>query len=273
MATIPDSSINSTTFTAREVLLAALRGWWLLAAAIVVGALAALAVNFFQPTVYETGFSILTSIDFTNSGEMTQFEEDLAMETVGGILSSPDLYARIAAQAVQDGITIDPGGLRSMSTIERRLGTWQVHLRGSDPRKIEALAAIWLKLGSADLTAAHAHALTADGLLRKQLSLEACLTQSAANLPSAGGCTPAGVKALQAELAAATPLISQERIAARGLASAVVFDIFPKNVLPAVAVQFKRAQTAAAGGLIGFVIAFWVVQTGLPDALARRRRG
>ena len=270
---------DSDSFTARDVLTSALRGWWLLATAIVVGALAALAVNAFLPTVYETGFSILTSIDFTNSGEMTQFDEDLAMESVGQILSSPDLYAHIAAQAAKEGLAIDPAALKSAATVERRLGTWRVRLRGSDARKIEALARIWLSLGTADLTAAHTHALTADGLLRKQLSLEACLAQSAAALPSSGGCAPSGVKDLQAELASAALLISQERIAARALSSAVVFDVFPQEVAPAAAVEFKRGQMAAAGGLIGFVLGIWALQAGFPSASlrkgwgSRRRRG
>jgi hypothetical protein len=268
---------DPTAFTLQDVFAAALRGWWLLIAAVLAGALAALLVTFVQPPVYETSFSVLTTIDFTNSGEMTQFDEDLAMESVGGILSSPDLYARISAQAAQQGLQINPAWLKSSATVERRLGTWQVRLRGSDPRKIEAVARIWLKLGTGDLKAAAAHALSADGLMRKQLSLEACLAQSAAALPSSGQCAPGGLKTLQAELAASAQGIAGERIAARGLSSALIFDAFQKEPSAAQAVQFKRGQMVAAGALIGFVLAVWALQTGLPATLAaglaRRRRG
>jgi hypothetical protein len=260
------------TLQIEDVLTTALRGWWLLAVFALLGALVGLGIYQLEPPVYETGFTVLTSIDLTNTGEQTQFEEDLGMEAVGQVIASPNLYERVSAAALLEGLAVDSRGFGASATLERRMGTWRTRLRGSNPQSIERIAAIWQKLAIADLLSAYQHARTADGLQRKQLSLEACLNQSAFTEPSTGLCTPTTLRTLQAQLRASARLIAEERAASRGLTSGIVVDATPQPVFTAVQVQNKRGQMTVAGGLIGLILGFWVVQSGLAARLLRRKR-
>jgi hypothetical protein len=256
-----------------DILTTALRGWWLLAIFILLGALLGLGIHQLQPTVYETGYTILTSVDLTNTGEQTQFEEDLAMEAVGQVIASANLYDRVAAAAVKEGIQTDGRAVRVAASVERRMGTWRTRLRGSDPAVIERLAAIWQEVALADLAAAHQHALVADGLQRKQLSLEACLNQSTFSEPASGLCSPNSLRSLQMELRASARIITEERAASRGLTSGILIDLTPQPVGAAVEVLNRRGQMAAAGAAIGLIVGLWAMLSGLAARLLRGKRG
>ena len=119
----PDSSSSADILKLEEILNTALRGWWLLALFALLGGLLGLGVYALRPTVYESGFTVLTSIDLTNTGEQTQFEEDLGMESVGQLIGSADVYARVAVQAQKEGIALDARDLLATASLERRLGT------------------------------------------------------------------------------------------------------------------------------------------------------
>jgi hypothetical protein len=269
----PDASSSADILKLEEILNSALRGWWLLALFALLGGLLGLGISSLRPTVYESGFTVLTSIDLTNTGEQTQFEEDLGMEAVGQLIGSTGVYARMAAQAQKEGITLDASSLLTMASLERRLGTWRMRLRDSDPRRAERIAAIWQSIVLADLSEAMQHASAADGLQRKQLSLEACLNQSAFNEPSAAQCSPLTLRALQSQLRAAARLIAEERTASHGLISAILVDTVPKPIIPAAAVLYQRGQMAAAGALIGLILAIWLLQSGLAARWLWGKRG
>jgi hypothetical protein len=264
---------RSDSIPVEDMLSAALRGWWLLAVLILLGGVVGMAIARFRPTVYETGFSILTSIDLTNTGEQTQFEEDLGMEAVGQLIGSANLYQRVAAEAVKEGIPLDAHEMSTAAALERRLGTWRMRLRGNDPARIVRIAAIWQKLAIADLNDAYQHARVADGLQRKQLSLEACLNQSTFSEPSAGQCSPTNLRAVQAQLRASASLISEERTASRGLTSGIIMDTAPQPILSADAVLYRQGEMIAAGALIGLILGVWTVQSGLTARWLLKKRG
>jgi len=240
-----------------DILSAAVRGWWLLALFALLGGLAGLGINLLQPVVYESGFTILSTIDLGNTGEMSQFEEDLGMEAIGQVISHPLLYQRVTAAAAKQGLPVGTVDLSRQASFERRMGTWRARLRGSDPRALEQVAAVWREMALADLLDAHEHALTVDGLLRKQQSLEACLNQLPFTEPSAGLCGPLSLRALQAQLRASARVIAEERAASRGLISAVIIDASPQPVVPAAPVLYRRGQMALAGLLIGLLLGVW----------------
>jgi hypothetical protein len=266
-----DSTSHEVSISPAGILQRALRGWWLVAFCVAAGALAGVAAWSIRPMQYESSFAILSSIDFTNTGELTQFEEDLAMEVVGQILGKQAMLERVTAAARQEGIAIDVVALRDHSSVERRLGTWRVRVRASSPAEAERLAAIWLGFGVEELTQAREHALVADGLKRRQQGLEECLSRSAGVEPSQGMCSPLGLKVLQAQLAESSQLLAEERGLSQGLSSGVVFGEMPAQPSAARRALYGRAEVVLAGGLIGLVIGVWAVQSDWAVKLARRR--
>lgn len=257
----------------RDALRTALRAWWVVVLTMILGGLAGLGAHSLLPVVYESHFDIQVNADLTNTGEMSQYEEDVAYEIVAGIFYLAPMPTRIAEALSQAGTATDPVQVYDAMTYERRVGTWRFRMRASTPQRAEELARTWLKLGGADLEAARSHALVADALLRKQLSLEACLAQSAASLPSQGECGPGDAKTLQTQLAESSKLLSDERTASRGLSSGILISPLPGAVSPAQAVLNQRGLTVGAGALAGLVLGLWLAQSGLAERLLRGRRG
>jgi hypothetical protein len=256
-----------------DALSRALRGWWLVALCMILGAASGLLVHGLRPTQYESSFGIPIGIDVTNTGELTQYEIDVAFEFAGQILYKPAMRERVAAAARQEGIQIDAVRLRDLSTVERKLATWRVRVRANSRAEAERLAAIWLAFGVEELKTARLHALVADGLKKQQLSLEECLARAASAEPSQGLCIPQNLKDLQAQLAEAGALLAQERGLSQGLSSGIVFGEFPLQPEAARLALYGRAELAAGGGLIGLVLGIWATQGDWAAKLARRRRG
>jgi hypothetical protein len=254
----------------REIFLSSLRGWWLVALLIVVGGLAGLLVHSLRPVVYEADFTLLTGIDQTTVGVMTQYEEDVMMEAVGEVLYSPSTIQQVANAAQQKGITVDAASLRANSSIERQLSTWRVKVRSADPRSAEQLAGIWQDVGYAVLVEAYHHAILADALARYMDSLEGCLARAVTSEPSAGLCGFRGLEAVEAEMSRTGAQLAQERLASRALSSGLLLDKAEKGLLPAHQVEFQRNQLVLVGGLLGLIAGIWAAQTPLRDLFARR---
>jgi hypothetical protein len=267
------SLANEDSLNPRDIFSRALRGWWLVALCFMLGAAAGLLVHSLRPAEYESSFGVPIDIDVTNTGELTQYEVDVAFELAGQILYKPVMREKVAAEARLEGIAIDAVQLRDRSTVERRLSTWRVRVRAHSPVEAEKLAGIWLRLGVEEIQSARLHAVTADGLKKRQQSLEECLSRAANAEPSQGLCSPLNLKDLQAQMNEASGLIVQERALSQGLPSGVVFGELPTQPEAARLVRFGRSEQVLGGGLIGLVIGVWAAQGEWARQIARRRRG
>jgi hypothetical protein len=270
---------DHTTWAPRDAAARALRSWWLVVLCVLVGAACGLLAHHLRPAEYESGFGVAVGIDLVSSGELTQYETDVAFEFAGQVLYKPAMRERVAAQARAEGMEIDAAWLRDHSTVERRLQLWRVRVRAPSPIQAERLAEIWLDLGLEELETARVHALIADGLRKRQQSLEDCLARAADAEPAQGLCVPQDLQQIQAQLAETAALIVAERTLSQGVSSAIVLGELPEKVEPARIVFYGRAEQAAAGGLLGSVIGVWAAQAGWmapagwTGKLARRRRG
>lgn len=260
---------DSLDFSPRDSLVLALRRWWLVALLALAGGLAGLAVNALSPTLYEARFTLTTSIDQTNTGELTQFEIDTLMDAVGFLAISNPTLERTAAAAQAAGIPVDLVALRSATRAERRLAVWIFRVRRTDSNEAARLAEIWRQTAQADLDEAYRHAILADALTRRADSLAGCLAQFASSGPAPAACWPSGFTDLQAELTRTGQALAAERAAARGVSSGVEMDSARFEVLTPQPASNRRAPAALAGLAAGLLVGLWASQAAWP---VRKRR-
>ncbi len=253
---------SSGEFVPRDIGLTALRRWWVIALAVVLGGLAGLAFHALRPTVYEARFEVLLSLDQVGSGELERLEEDSALDAAGLILGGPETIQQVSQAARQAGLDVSPAELTTMATVERRRSTWMVRLRDTNPDRVERLSSLWLKTGFAALEEAYEHSLQADGLKRYMTSLENCLARAGHASPAEGLCGGGNLVALQEELRRAGELLAQEQSGARGLVSFVIVGSAEKALTPPEPVAYGRGSSVLAGALIGLVMGLWLSQTG-----------
>jgi hypothetical protein len=257
---IPHSTHDASTYNPTDVLNRVLRRWWLLAILTIAGGLLGLVVNTLRPQPYEAGFRLLTAIEVSNSGELTQYQEDITYEAVGALLLSPTLKEAVIHQAGLEGIILQADYLNRNAVGERRLATWQVRVRHSDAQSAEMIASIWLRLADAEIKRAYAEAIEADGLERYLESMEKCLARASVTSPTYGLCSQGNLDQVQAEIHNTGKQLAEARLSSRGLSSSLSIDQAEADLIPAHAVSDQRGQQVMAGALVGFIIGLWALQ-------------
>lgn len=244
------------------------RRWWMPVLCAFLGALMAFVYSLRTATEYEVAFSVLTGIDQTTAGELTQYEEDVMFEAVGYILYSPDTLTQIAALAQEQGIALTPSDLRDSSSVERRLNEWRVRLHRPRPQEAETLGRLWMQWSWDELQRAYAHALTADGLRRYAESLTACLSRAVTTEPAYGLCGFARLPDLQAELAQTSQRLLEERLASRGLSSSLLLHEVQWETPAPRPVSYRRGWLVLSGLGLGLLAGLILV-----FALPERKHG
>jgi uncharacterized protein involved in exopolysaccharide biosynthesis len=243
-----------------ELFQKAIARWWLVALLFLVGALVGGLAYSLLPHIYEARAAVLTTVDFSNTGVLTQFEEDLMMDAVGWVLQSPEVIDRVVARAAEQNISVDSAGWKKMATVERRLGTWELRVRDSSPQVARALANIWLEEGDAVLKDAYLHTEEVSRLLRYSHALEICLEQSAASETSSVLCSASGLAGIQAEMQDVSVKLAAERAASRGLIAGILLGEPQPALLPDRPVTSSRGLFLLSGGLIGLLAGFVLSQ-------------
>ena len=260
---VPPPTQDTSTFNPTDALNRVLRRWWLLAILTIAGGLLGLLFNALRPQPYEAGFRITTAIEVANSGELTQYQEDITYEAVGALLLSPSLKEAVIQQAGAEGLAMQADYLNRNATVERKLATWQVRVRHTDAQSAEMIAAIWLRLADAEIKRAYAEAIQADGLARYLDSMENCLARASLTPPSYGLCSQANLEQVQVEIQRTGKQLAEARLSSRGLSSSLSIDQAEADLIPAHPVSDQRGQQVLAGALIGFLIGLWALQNNI----------
>lgn len=243
-------------FAPVDLLLAAIRRWWLVSGLVVIGGLAGWLIFLFQPPVYEARASILVTIDFSNTGYLTQFEEDLMMDAVGNLLRAEDVAGRVATEARQQGINLDAKSFKTASSVERRLGTWELRIRRSSPEIAMRLANIWAEAGYSVLSDAYQHAVLAKIQAGYLNSLESCLSSASASERGSILCNGLQMREVQAELQNGSAQLFSEQLASRGIIAGTLLAPPQLAGLPGDPLPASRGAMILAGGLIGALLGF-----------------
>lgn len=129
------------------------RKWWLIALSVILGGLAAYGFHRVHPQQYEAIATIMATIDleifpFQDVREdLIQYNEDMALGTIAGILRSSEVTQELLATAQSQGISLDSNDLARFSSIERKHAIWEVRFRDPDPVVAQQVANLWIQIG------------------------------------------------------------------------------------------------------------------------------
>lgn len=258
------------SFAPLAVLEESLHFWWFLFLLIVAGGLVGWFIHQARPPVYEAIGEFSASIDFVSTGPLSQFEEDVALNTISNLVNSTAMVRSVSAQAREEGIDITARELRRSSIMERRLDTWQLRVRNIDPQAAERLANIWVEQGRALLLESYRNALEAEEMHRLLLSLESCLEQAVVVEPAGGQCTPDRFADIQADMSAAGKLYSEAKLGSGGLSSSLVLGPAEYIGVSSQPVILARNQVVLAGCLLGLLAGILLLQFRVPSRWMKR---
>lgn len=249
----------------------ALRYWWLVAALMVFGGLGGWLFSLLKPAQYEAAAQFSVSVDFVSTGPLTQYEEDLAINTAGHVFDSSDLLKSVVAQANSEGIPVTLDVLLDQFTLERKFSLWTLRVRNTDPAVAERLAQIWLEKGQTVLLQSYEHAIQAYALEQYIRRQENCLVEVSASEPSLTTAQCPAFAEIQKNLRQAAEALYQEKLASRSLYTGITIGPFNPPVVSQKPVEGGRNQSVLLGALLGFAASIAWIEFGRKQ-LPRRQR-
>lgn len=247
--------------------------WWLVLVITLLGATGGYLFHLSRSPLYQARASIVFGIDYTRTGYIPPFNQDQLILSSGQLILSTSVVQATLQQAAAEGIHIDPATFSSSISLERQGYLWLLGVRNRDPRVAATLANLWAEEAYRQLTAALAHAAAADNLTLTLQSLETCLERSVAVRPAYGDCNLQDTAAILAQIKQTGAEIAQEKVASRGLVSAITVDHSQQATVPARPTNYNLNLLVLSGALIGFLVSIVVTSVHWPARLARSRRG
>ena len=262
-----------TDFSPLEEFKRALSRWWVVVIITLLGAACGYLYHLIQPPVYRAQAKLEVGLNYVLTGYMPQFNQDLVFQSSGQLISSTSVVEATLQQAAGQGIHIDPATFYSSINLERQGYLWLLGVRNRDPRTAATLANLWAEEASRQLTAALGHAAAADNLTLTLQSLETCLERSVAVRPAYGDCNLQNTAVILAQIKQTGAAIAQEKVASRGLVSAITVDYSQQATIPARPTNYNLNLLVLGGALIGFLAGILATSVRWPARMARGRRG
>ena len=255
-------------FSPIETIEYTLKRWWLVALLVICGGGVGWLVHMALPPLYEAKVVFSAAVDFKQSGPIDTLEQDKSINVIGDTIMSNPVIDLVVADAQAAGITVDRVSLRRMAYLERKSEIWELRIRNSSPVEAQTLVNLWADQAYEVLKTDSLHAQQADALDQQLAILSMCIQQVYLPGNPDSLCKNTNLADFSTQYHKVSDTLHTERLASGGLPSWVLFDLKQKADLPTQPVTYGTNTLVLAGGLIGFILALWVVAGKLPDLLA-----
>ncbi len=222
-----------------------MQAWWLLVLAMLLGGLGGWVSRRFLPPVYESLVIISITVDYDETGPISERDVDLLQAAAGNQLVSQRVFADVVQAAEAGGLALDPAGLLNMVFVQRTRSNWEIRMRHSDPVTAELLARA---LGAAAMRAledVHVHAVQVQVWQDYLAALAVC--------EAGGAVCQTTASTLQDETAQAAAALEQEIRLSNGMPPYMLYGLAEPGT-PAQVVLFPLNTLVLAGAALGLLV-------------------
>lgn len=253
-------------FSPLEEFYRVLNRWWLIVLLMLLGGGIGWIFHRAQPPIYETKANLLVHIDFSQTGPLTEYQQDHTIGAVQSLLISQSVEEEFIAGARARGIPEQALYYGTNFVLERRLYNLQMRVSNADPELAAEIANYWAEAGYTALLEAHGHAVRANVLSHYARTLESCGVSVEELNPL---CQQMDAKDIPVALEELSASIQAETAASRGITHAVGFDFYQPAEVPERPAAYGANWLILFGALIGFGAA--VLVTMLPAGLLGKK--
>jgi len=228
--------------------------WIILGVLMIVGGMAGLFFSHVQPPVYESNAAFGVTIDYTQTGAISDVQEDQAMRGVGFILFSDALVEETVSQINREDIyTLSKDDFRNNAFVDRGDFRWIIRYRDRDPQRAFQITSTWAAAAQEAYEAALTHAQTAESYLGVLNGLQGCYQQGAPQIPG-GICGFDNSHGLLREITQLSEKIQTEKIASQGLFYALNVVLVNDAEVAKGPVRNQTNLLVASGAIVGLLI-------------------
>lgn len=235
-----------------------IRYWWVITLVMFFGGVGGWIASNIKPPVYESQSVLSTSIDYVQSGYLTDIEEDHILNLIGDNLLSDDIFAELVVRLSSSGISPDSQKLREDLFVERQGYHWTMRARNENAAFAQELVSTWSEVVEDQLSMYLFHANKAQIINRKIEGLSSCYLQQKWVEPSSVLCSHYDDEELLIELNKLTDSYKYELEQGHGIDPAARFEITQIASSPK-QVAYHRNEMILAGMLLGLLAGIVIV--------------
>ena len=233
--------------------------WWIIAAAMILGALIGLGASYLLRPVYQAAFTVTTSVKLADNPEINEFMVDSAIFHIGDLAISQNVIDKVIEAEKNQGLDLTQADLIRISTIERQVTSTYIKIEWNDPQTAAQIANTWGTIFYSALQEGSRQAVIADELTKTQTILQNCLAGIAPVPPIADSCT-ASKSDLQTLLDQNADKIATAKNLSLGLYPQLTVDAYQEAVVPSSPVLRTRGWLVTAGTAIGLILALIFIE-------------
>ena len=242
------------SFSFLDFLKAITSRWLLLAAGMIAGGLLGWGATAFLPVMYESDAAFNVTIDYTQTGTLSDVEEDQAMRGVGDIIFSDEVVsATLEKLEKSHGLDLSKDEFYDDAIFDREEFRWAIRYRDADPFLAANVVDVWAAEADHILQDSLYHAGVAASYQDVLSGLENCL-QRATQLDNSGQtCSLENVDQVIEEIAQVSELIQTEKELSRGLFAAVSIQLLEEADIPNLPMRYQVNVLVFSGAFIGLL--------------------
>jgi hypothetical protein len=240
-------------FSPADIFSRSLRLWWVVVIFAIIGGGLGFVVHRIFPPVFSSRAIITTSINFAQTGNLTDEKQDQAINAAGNVILSSAVEDAVLSQAADQGIVIDRNTFESNRFSDRMAYEWIIGVESKDPNEAAALTNLWGENAISVLNEYLLHALKAEALSETLDNLEACFEEVSVTAPSSATCQSMGINEVQQSIDLTSSLLVTEIADSHAIISSMSFALDSKAVVATSPTYRNRNFMVLAGLLIGFI--------------------
>lgn len=250
----------------------ALRYWWVIAMAMMVGGIVGWSIARFSEPVYEAraGYritldeeAVLAEAQKTNPrAELTYELRAPYLTPVALVFYVPEVRDAVEKQAFADELAFPEDGFRNgQLALDQRRSDWTVIVRHSDSETAAKLANLWVSTADEFLQEARTQAALAESIKMQLVLLSHCfLDSSLADGNQCAGTSFSSIAEYQAQYQELDRQYQNALSASQGISTLVSFEPGVVAQAPIRPVYYNTGLLMLAGSLLGLIVGGAIVQ-------------
>ncbi len=227
--------------------------WLFITSVVIAGGLIGFFISFFLTPKFESGAVFSVTIDYTQTGALSDAEEDQAMRGVGSVLFSDDVVEQTLEELDQKGAGISKPAFTENAFSDREEFRWTLRFRSDDPEIPKMVVDSWSSNADQVLQTSLNHALIMVSEYELLNNLEMCLQRTTESFHADAVCGFKNISELQKAIEDTSKGIQYEKQLSRGLFSYLSITLVEKADIYASPVSHSRNDLVFGGAVIGLL--------------------
>jgi hypothetical protein len=247
-------------FSPAEVFIKSVRIWWVVVVLALLGGLLGLLIHVLLPPIYSSRAEITTSINFSQSGILTDEQQDQAINAVGDVILSTNLSQTVKSQALSQGFDIGNGDFESHRFSSRMGYRWIFGYRSKEPVEAAEVTNVWAENSMKVLNDYLLHSFKAKNFDELLSNLESCFEEASVIAPSYFACQSINLREIQSSMNRISAETANEIVEAHGIPFYMSFAWNQKAEQANSPESRNRNLMVFSGLMIGFIVGIFLTQ-------------